>query len=878
MRRLFRSSLFLLLGLLLVAGGCWYQLRKGITIDSLTLPSVKINRLTIRLEHRLSVSIGDLTISGGRMLFDPEIWVPRIRTASRLLQELRIRHFLYHGYSGSLTWSDRTFHLQNDLVDVTATLSFRGGVFSFDLQRLRTRNYDLQVRGRGTYGFRSRRFAFAGTAEGYGIRGQAALEMRGAQGELRLRTGDFSGLAAVLAPFPVDRDLRSWLTEKITARAMRIEELRLRFRLENGLPVLQPQSISGRARLRQVAIAFNPDLEPVRIRSALLEWKDDRLDCNLTGPMYRNRSLDGSHIVITNLLGDQPSSIDIRLRTRTRLDRPVLDLLRAYDIDLPLIQTDGYTAADLRLLLRLRDLDLQATGRFSTGRSDWLWQDIPLGCERAVVDLANNRITIREAELSWQDSLQAGLSGDVDMTARQAHLTADIHRLELKRGDMALLQAENMRLPLVVDFRDTAIIRLPLLETEITDDGHTVTAMVRSLRAVRPLVPFLADIPLDNGSLRVSSSDMESFHFQGLITLLDSSLRDHGRPVTRFRFQGSTDAGGTIVSVNDGKIIARISEKLRIHLKDYGVVIDGQGATAGLHLALPTHISATNSLLRVRGFTIPATSYKADLDGAMIRITATLPSSGTIRAERRGNRFHLVGSRLTADLVQQLVTFMDLEGGLFNVSLWGTDEDFEGFIECSDVLVRDSEFVLLSNIMAFLDTIPALATFSSAGFNSNGYKIKKAVAQFRYRRGVLTIIDSFSEGTSINTRAKGTLDFNRKTINMEVTLQTLKSLSKVISTIPWVGYAILGKDGTMSTVLQITGSLEHPEITTHLSEQAVLAPLNILERTLTWPFRLFGWDRDEKKPGVQDQGAQPPAIPVPGEPQPDTAPPATDRR
>ena len=858
MRRLLIVFSLALLAMLLLAGGCWYQLRKGITIPSLTLPSVRISRLSVRLEHRLAVNIDELTIARGRIAFDPETWIPRIRTASHLLQDLHIRRFRYHGYSGSLAWTDRTFHLKNDLLELTATLAFRDGVFAFDLERLRTRNYDLLVSGSGTYGFRSRRLAFAGTVQGYGIHGNVELDLQGEEGLLRLRTGDFSTLADALAPFPLEPELRSWLTKKITARAMRIEELRCRFRLDRGVPVLDPQSISGRARLRGVAITFNPDLAPVRVEEALLRWHDDLLDCTLTRPFYRNRSLAGSHVTVTNLLGDNPSSVDIRLRTRTRLDQPVLDLLHAYDIDLPLVQTDGFTAADLRLVLRLRDMDVQARGDFSTGRSGWLWQGIPVRCEAAEVGLVNSRITIRKAELSWQDNLRAGLSGDVDMAAREAHLSADIHSLLLGKGNMTLLRAEDLTQPVVVDFRDLTTIRLPLLETEIVRDGGAATVTIHSLRAVRPLVPLLEEIPLDDGSLQVTTPDMRRFRFQGALTLLTSSLRDHGRPVTDFRFRGSSGPDGTIVSANKGKITARITEKLRIHLKDYGVVIGADSGATSLHLALPTHISAVNSSLRIRGFTIAATSYKADIDGAMVRFSASLSPSGTIRAERRGKRFHLVGTGLSADLVRQVISFVDLEGGRFNVSLWGTEEDFEGYLECRNVLVRDKEFVLLNNIMAFLDTIPALATFSSAGFNSNGYQVQKGVVHFRYQQGVLTIIDSFSEGTSINTRAKGSLDFNRKTINMEVTLQTLKSLSKVINTIPWVGYAILGKDGTMSTVLQLTGSLQHPEVTTHLSEQAMLAPLNILERTLTWPFRLFGWDNDRKgKAGKAGKAGKP---------------------
>jgi len=88
-------------------------------------------------------------------------------------------------------------------------------------------------------------------------------------------------------------------------------------------------------------------------------------------------------------------------------------------------------------------------------------------------------------------------------------------------------------------------------------------------------------------------------------------------------------------------------------------------------------------------------------------------------------------------------------------------------------------------------------------------------------------------GTVIST------PFQADTIALHMQIHFLESLTTILNKIPIAGYLIFGDDGSMAITLNIHGSLYNPKVETEATKDLVKAPLNILERTLTLPFKLF---------------------------------------
>ncbi len=832
---------FALISLLVLAGLAWLGLSHGFHIDRLSLPKARIENLSLRLDQGFIIDIGRLTIGRKNTTLSATAinsLATAIKRWSPLVQALRINRLNYQNYSGSLSYRNNTVRIDSTDLTLEAAIHYQDQRFFIDLSRLLIKPCQVSLTGKATYTMASDLLNFSGVFTGSGINGTLRMSLQHDILNAVLRTGPFTDLARLGEQLPLDREVKIWLTRKITARTYQIDRLHLHCRIKNGIPEIGPGDIEGTARAEDADILFHPGLPPVHCKELGITWRDDRLAFKLKGPTYDNKNLAGSSVYIDHVIGTG-SILTVNLKTDTMLDPPVTRLLRAYDINLPLEQQSGSTAANLRLTIDLRNFNVKTKGSFTTGNGAWSWRGSPFLSHKATILLANDQVTIQQADLSYKDILKVGLSGTINTSAGRAELVGDIDNLTLRRGNDTLVQAADVITPVTVDFGgQTTRIDLKRFRTTIILDGRKKHIILASLPAIRPFAPLLQHLAIGKGEADIVTRDMQRFHFSGSVDVPNTLLSLAGRPVTSFVFQGLSTPAKTELSINKGKINATISNRIKVHLDDYLVTVASAVACSTLKLTRPVQITGHNSPLKINGFSVPARNFEIKGDCAKATFTVELPQGG-IRGVRTPKGMIIDGENLSAKFANQFLPFINLKGGMFNVSLRGTFDDYEGYLEFKNVVIDDNEYVLLNNIMAFLDTIPALATFSSPGFNRHGYKVKKGLVLLKYHDRVLNILDFRADGTSIDSRSHGIINLQNKTINMDMTLHTLKSFSNIIDKIPWAGYALLGENGTLNTTLKIQGNLEHPDITTHLSEEAVMAPINIIKRAIAWPFKLL---------------------------------------
>lgn len=801
----------------------------------------RIENLSLRLDQGFIVDIGRLDIGRRNTTLSVTAinsLAAAIKRWSPLVQAIRIKRLNYQDYSGSLSYRNNTVRINSTDLTLEAAIHYQDQRFFIDLSHLLIKPYQVRLSGKATYTMASNLLNFSGIFTGSGINGTLRLSLQHDILDAVLRTGPFADLASLGEQLPLDPEVKIWLTRKIKARTYQIDRLRLHCRLKNGIPEIVPSSIEATARAEDADILFHPGLPPVHCKKLGVTWRDDRLTFQPEGTTYDNKSLAGSSVYIDPVIG--PGSIlTVNLKTDTMLDPSVTRLLRAYDINLPLEQQSGRTSADFQLTINLHNFNVKTKGSFTTGNGAWSWRGSPFLSHGATVLLTDDQVTIQQADLSYQDILRVGLSGTINISAGRADLVGDIDYLTLCRGKDTLIQATNVTTPVTVDFGDlTTRIDLPQFQTAIILNGQEKHIVLASLPAIRPFAPLLQHLDIEMGAADIMTRDMQRFHFSGSIDVPNTLLSFKGKPVTSFVFQGLSTPKETELTINKGKISATITNQIKVHLDDYLVTVTGAGACSTLKLTRPVQITGHNSPLKINGFSIPARNFEIKGDCTKATFTVALPRGG-IRGIRTPKKMIIGGENLSAKFANQFLPFVDLKGGVFNVSLRGTFDDYEGYMEFKNVVIDDNEYVLLNNIMAFLDTIPALATFSSPGFNRHGYQVKEGLVLLKYHDQVLNILDFRANGTSIDSRSHGVIDLKNKTINMDMTLHTLKSFSNIIDKIPWAGYALLGENGTLNTTLKIRGNLEHPDITTNLSEEAVMAPINIIKRAIAWPFRLL---------------------------------------
>ncbi|GAB4342824.1 MAG: DUF3971 domain-containing protein [Desulfobulbaceae bacterium] len=846
----FRPGCFfaLLLVLTVLCGaGFWLTLRHGITLERLHIPPLTITRLSLQLDDGIVLAADRVVIQkpGSTTTGAPELFIPRFNRWAHLFRKIRIDRIIFQGREYSLLYRNRHFTIAGEDFRFSATLDYVGGEVRMEITRFEAAHHGLSLTGNGLYNRADDLFEFQGRFSREPIQGTLSLALRGDELSASLTSESFTDLRSFLSLLPIDPEGVAWVGDNITAREYRIDNLQLRCTLKDGVPDLRPDSLRGTATALDAAIRFHPGLPPVRTGRVALTLADDHLTFALDNPTYRDKNLAGSTVDIGPLLGEASTHLIIDLRTRSRLDEDILELLRGFDVDLPLMQLSGTTSAALALDFDLPEFDLRTKGVFRTGQGDWSWQGQPFRTGGAAVRLRDHLIFIDSADIDTGKNFRAELAGSIDTEAGTASLATHIEHFFLRDGANEIVTVRDLRAPVRIRFSDAdQVISLPLLDTTIQLHPGARVIVLERLEKVRPYIPSLRTLPFSGGRLRVDFTDPESLPFSGEVETDVLPLFRAGEPVTRYAFQGTKKGPRLTATINDGAVSLSIDEVLRITIRDYLLAVDAEslGRKAGPSSPVPITVTGPRSNIVLKDITIPTRGYRAEIEGDNVTFAAVL-KKGNILFESDGKTMSFTATDIDAMLAQDFFPFTDLDGGWFNLSLKGTDENnFEGFVEFGDVLIKD--MALLNNVLSFLNAVPALATFSSPGFDLDGYQVKQGVASFSRSGGLLTIQNLRTDGATINTEAKGWIDFENDILKIDLELISLKDYSKIIDLIPWAGYALLGEDGSLSTSLSITGSRQNPEITTNLTSEIALLPINIVKRTILWPFRLFDKLRD----------------------------------
>jgi len=206
--------------------------------------------------------------------------------------------------------------------------------------------------------------------------------------------------------------------------------------------------------------------------------------------------------------------------------------------------------------------------------------------------------------------------------------------------------------------------------------------------------------------------------------------------------------------------------------------------------------------------------------------------------------FHLYGNNFNDQFMQNLFLISKFKGGSLDFSVNGTLDNYSGIFFVKDTTMLD--YVILNNVLAFINTVPSLATFSLPGYDKNGLYVDNAYMRFEANDGLFNISDLYIGSKEIKILGKGNIDLNKDTIDLTMNLKT--DLGSNISKIPLVGYILLDGD-TISTSLKVHGPLKDPKVETMLAKDIVVAPLNIILRTLTLPYKLIqdGFDTEKKE-------------------------------
>jgi len=383
------------------------------------------------------------------------------------------------------------------------------------------------------------------------------------------------------------------------------------------------------------------------------------------------------------------------------------------------------------------------------------------------------------------------------------------------------------------------------ISTVLTKDKWDIT--FNSLSKLKQYSPFLQKYKIYNGKISLfQNQNNDDINLLAKIDYPYNILNINNKLISKYILKGKIYEDKIDININD-KIDLSISENISVIGKNIGINLDSVFALLKDLKTTPTEDIKKNISMKFKdSFIYLSDKRRAIADEINLQhynniTTAQLiHNKGKAGFKLENDLFHIYGEGFDSKFMENLFALSKFKKGSFDFSIKGDLEQYSGILFIKDTTVI--EYKLLNNILAFVNTIPSLVTFSLPGYNKNGLMINSAYINFKYKDEEYKLDGIYLDSKEMDIIGRGTSSFKNNSINLELNLKT--DLGSTASKIPLVGYILLGED-TISTTLKITGKLDDPKVKSMIAKDIVVAPLNIIKRTLFLPFYLFG-SKEEK--------------------------------
>ena len=387
------------------------------------------------------------------------------------------------------------------------------------------------------------------------------------------------------------------------------------------------------------------------------------------------------------------------------------------------------------------------------------------------------------------------------------------------------------------------------LDFNMTSAGWS--AKLNSLSTISPDSKLLQNLKLQEGKIVFNKQKESDFiDFKANVKYPYKLLIKNNTAVSDYTIKGNLNSKKSFININDN-IDIKVSDKINIDVNRSIIsipelvnVFNDINLSSNNKNSKSIIIKALNSTLNL-GNDRRILSDTINLQHHKEITTAQLEhKKGFAGFKLDNNKIHLYGENFGDKFMENLFSLSRFKGGKLNFSMNGTIKNYDGLFYITDTTIVD--YKMLNNILAFVNTVPSLTTFSLPGYSKSGLKVSSAYMNFNAKSSVFNISDFFLDSKEIDILGSGVADVPKDKIDITLNLKT--DLGSSASKIPLVGYVILGDDA-ISTTMSITGKLSDPTVRSLIAKEILVAPINIVKRALLLPYDLLKdkKDKDSKK-------------------------------
>ena len=460
--------------------------------------------------------------------------------------------------------------------------------------------------------------------------------------------------------------------------------------------------------------------------------------------------------------------------------------------------------------------------------------------EKLFLDFNENVINLKHTSIKIGKYISAKIYAKYNLDTKQSHIS--LSKFVLKDPNTDKILYKNGKILLSAEIlKDSIHISSKELNADFTSQDTGWRLKLRSIGRVATHSQLLKKFHVTDGEFTLYKNSKDKYtRFKSTINYPYKILVKNDVPLEKYEIQGKIYKEKIYIDVNDD-VHVTIKDAININLEDSVININESlraineiNSSSESNSSLNIIAKGVNSYIYVQGGR--KVLYESlDMQYYDKILTAQLnykKGDAGLRLEK--NEFHLYGKKFNDEFMNKLLTLSNFTDGDLEFSLNGNIHNYNGVVYINNTTIKD--YKILNNVLAFVNTIPSLITFTIPGYSNDGLLVDQAYVNFKTKDNLFNLTDIYLDSKEIDILGKGTVDINKDDMNVTLNLKT--DLGSNLAKVPVVGYILLGKD-TISTTLNITGKVEDPAVKSLIAKEIVVAPINIIKRTLSLPYNFI---------------------------------------
>lgn len=846
MSQMSRKIRLLALAFIVIIVAFVLTLAHGVSVERFECRAFLVEGLYIKLDKKLILNVSNLKIHKEKTpksqtsLEQIASNIKKLKLIGLLFEEINLSRVGYENMEFSLVFLDDLFYLDTSFLSVNIGLSEDEeedeGLIKGEVRELRFKDFNVTFNGAVSADLKHGIYDFTGVFTSYELSGKASAKMRGKRVDYNITDvsaptiKDFMENLAKITE--LDPEIKNWIYGYITAENYHIDELSGHYTLGKDFDA---NSIFGRAHASNLKVKFETTLPPALISEANVTLASNALNFDLFKPTWEGKNLNGSRVQIKNLI-EGKTDVVVSLATDSLLDAKVAGLLKAYDIDLGIIQKSGKMTSELRLDIFVEPFEVVPNGRFEPRGSNLNIGGGDFFTPSASVILEGDKVKIEKARLK-NDIFDASFEGLIDVENENGAFNAVFDSVKVGGGEV--LSMRNVKDKILMDFSNArTLVKTNSLGLELVLSEDENEIKIASLAPLAKYSNLMRELNATDGELSVATRDFENFDASLKTFKFEMGLADaNGKPYVNDDFRVHIAKNGKVTgAAASGKIkFETAGEAVKLRLDGIGILVDSDDEDfskkrvdfEGKNVSF--FLTDVNRTLKFESCSGMSEGKNFDFNGKL--------GGGKLVLVRRPGSLYVDGLGLNDDFVNSMLNVNFFKGGNFDVRLRGLDwEHFKTQIKAQNTHLAGYKFT--QKLLSFLDSVPALLSFRVPDFNDDGFSVNAGEMYIQRRANDLNISAAELHGTSADIAGVGHIDLESKAINVDLELKILKGATSIIGKIPLLNYIVLGADKTISTVIEVRGTLDEPKFETGVVGDILTTPFNLIKNILSLPFNL----------------------------------------